>query len=153
MRYCSILDKIQTNKVDSIKDYISKQLPGRQDILTVIHSIITDKDKTITATIESMMGKEMIMYKAKGMMKYALSSVKNYMSLHCLPIYMNSPLHAKYQALLPCASFQKGCINFKNDTEMPLDVTRQLITDCAPIDLVAIREKYLSDRKKSKAGK
>jgi len=79
--------------------------------------------------------------------------VKDYMSLHCMPIYMNSPLHAKYQALLPGASFQKGCINFKTEGEMPLDVTSQLITDCAPVDLIAIREKYLSDKKKSKTAK
>jgi hypothetical protein len=36
---------------------------------------------------------------------------------------------------------------------MPIGITRQLITDCAPIDLVAIRQKYLSDKKKSKVSK
>jgi len=93
------------------------------------------------------MGKEMIIYKDRGMMKYALASVTNYMSLHVLPIYGSPVLHAKYKALLPQASFQKGCINFSTAAEMPLEVIKQLITDCAKIDLVKIREDQLAERK------
>jgi hypothetical protein len=32
-----------------------------------------------------MMGKEMIVYSARGIFKYGLSSMKNYMSLHVMP--------------------------------------------------------------------
>jgi hypothetical protein len=131
----------------NIKDYILKQSPERQGILTDIHSIIIDKDKTVVATIEPMMGKEMIMYKAKGMMKYALSSVKNYMSLHCLPMYGSPAIFNKYKALLPDAVFQKGCINFTSAKQMPLKIVKQLFTECAPIDLVKMREEYLKQKK------
>lgn len=133
-----------------IKDYILKQPAGRQEILTDIDSIIMDKDKTVVATIEPMMGKEMIMYKAKGMMKYALSSVKNYMSLHCLPMYGSPALYNKYKAVLPDANFQKGCINFTSAEEMPLDIIRQLFADCSGIDLVKMREEYLKEKKAKK---
>ena len=133
-----------------IKEYISKQSADRQTMLADIHAIIIDKDKTVAATIEPMMGKEMIMYKAKGMMKYALSSVKNYMSLHCLPIYGSPELFNKYKALLPDANFQKGCINFTSARQVPLDIVKQLFLDCAPIDLVKMREKYLEQRKEKK---
>jgi len=57
----------------------------------------------------------MIVYNAPGIFKYGLSSVKNYMSLHVLPIYGSASLHSKYKALLLNANFQKGCINFKNE--------------------------------------
>ncbi len=77
-------------------------------------------------------------------MKYALSSVKNRLSLHCLPINMIPSLHAKYSTLLPLANVQKGCINFKNTTELPLGIAAGLIAECAPINLAEI----LASRKK-----
>ncbi len=133
-----------------IETYISNQPSDRQSILTKIHEAILENDKSVEAVIEPMMRVEMIIYKAKGSMKYGLANVKNYMSLHLLPIYGSQPLHTKYQALLPKASFQKGCINFKNEDEMPMDIVQQLICDCAPIDLVKIREDYLKAKKVKK---
>ncbi len=127
--------------------YISNQLFERQNILTKIHEAILENDKSVEAIVEPMMRIEMIIYKAKGSMKYGLASVKNHLSLHLLPIYGSQLLHAKYKALLPNANFQKGCINFKNEDEMPIDIVKQLICDCAPIDLVKIREDYLKAKK------
>jgi hypothetical protein len=133
----------------TIAEYISQQSPDRQPLLTSMHESIIKNDASVVAAVGTMMRKDMILYTDRGFFKYGLASVKEYMSLHCLPIYMNPPLHAKYQALLPDANFQKGCINFKNDAELPLEITARLIADCAPIDLVAIRQEYLKSKKKS----
>ena len=130
--------------------HISQAPSDRQDILTTIHNIIMEHDKTVAPVVESMMRKEMIIYKANGMMKYGLSSVKNYMSLHVLPIYMNPALHAKYEPLLNKASFQKGCINFDNAEQMPLHILKELITDCSKIDLLKIRQEQLAKKKAKK---
>ena len=130
-----------------IEVYISNQLPERQAILTKIHKIIVETDKSVIAIIEPMMGHEMIVYKAKGMMKYGLSSVKNYMSLHILPIYASSILHSRYEVLLNKAKFQKGCINFENEETMPVEIVQQLIRDCSVIDLQKIREEYQKQKK------
>ncbi len=127
--------------------YISAQPADRHAILTAIHSIILEEDKAALAVVEPMMGKEMILYKVKGSMKYGLASVKKYMSLHVLPIYGSAALHAKYKLLLPKASFQKGCINFETAEEMPLGIIRQLIADCSKIDLLKIREDYLREKR------
>jgi len=137
----------------TVTEYIDQQNPARQPLLTGMHESILKNDTSVVAAVGKMMGKDMILYTDRGFFKYGLASIKDYMSLHCLPIYMNPPLHAKYQALLPAANLQKGCINFKTEAEMPIGITSQLITDCAPIDLVAIRQKYLSDKKKSKVSK
>ena len=132
------------------KDYILKQLPARQKLLTKIHYLILEADKQVSPVVELMMGKEMIVYKGKGSMKYALASVKNYMSLHLLPIYGSTALHSKYKTLLNKADIQKGCINFTNEDEMPLDIVKQLMTDCSSIDLLKIREEYLMSKKLKK---
>lgn len=130
-----------------IKDFISKQPLVRQNILTRIHSTIVVADKSVKAEVETMMGKEMIVYRGKGLMKYGLSSVKNYMSLHVMPIYGSNILYSKYKTLLKKANFQKGCINFDNDDKMPLDIVQQLIVDCSTLDLVKIKEDYLKQKK------
>jgi hypothetical protein len=133
-----------------IQNYISAQPLGRQSVLTDIHSIIVEEDKTVVPVVEPMMRKEMIIYKSTGMMKYGLAGVKNYMSLHVLPIYMSETLFSKYKSLLPKANFQKGCINFDSAEEMPLDIVRQLIADCSKIDLAKIRQDQLKERKEKR---
>ena len=131
----------------TIEAFIAGQPTDRQQLLKELHAIIVAQDKTVTHGIEPMMGIEMIMYKDRGMMKYALASVKKYMSLHVLPIYGSPTLHARYKNLLDKASFQKGCINFTDKEQMPLDIARSLITDCSGIDLIKIREDYLRSKK------
>ena len=132
----------------TIAEFIEIQPEERQKLLSDIHETILLNDKTVTAEVAPMMGKDMIIYNAPGSFKYGLSSVKNYMSLHVLPMYGSSVLYEKYKALLNNASFQKGCINFKNNEEMPLKEVKELIAECSQIDLRALREEYLKNKKK-----
>ena len=132
----------------TISEFISTQPEERQELLSQLHEIITQKDKTVTPVVAPMMGKEMIIYNAPGSFKYGLASVKNYMSLHVLPMYGSTIIYEKYKALLTKANFQKGCINFKNKDEMPLKIVKDLITDCAKIDLLVLRENYLKSKSK-----
>ena len=133
-----------------IIEYITNQPLDRQTLLTNIHEAIIENDKTVIAEVHSMMGKVMIIYKGKGVMKYGLASVKNYMSLHAMPIYGSTVLHTKYKTLLPKATFQKGCINFINEEEMPLEIIKELIIDCSPYDLMKMKEEYLKSKNAKK---
>jgi len=132
----------------TIEQYLSAQEIERQNILSKIHTALLDADKTVSAQVGKMMGKEMILYNAPGTFKYGLSSVKNHMSLHLMPIYCVPTLHAKYKELLPNASFQKGCINFSTEEEVPIEILKSLLVDCSKIDLFKIREDYLKSKKK-----
>lgn len=132
----------------TILEFISTQPEDRQELLSQLHEIIIQKDKTVTPVIAPMMGKEMIIYNAPGSFKYGLSSVKNYMSLHVLPMYGSTVIYEKYKALLKNAAFQKGCINFKSKDEIPLKIVKELIADCSKIDLRVLRENYLKSKSK-----
>jgi len=129
-----------------IEVYIISQPNDRQKILLDIHKAIIENDKSVIAKVELMMGKEMIVYKGKGVMKYGLASMKKYISLHLMPIYGSITLHSKYKTLLPLANFQKGCINFNNENEMPIAIVRELIIDCSSFDLMKMREEYLKSK-------
>lgn len=122
-------------------EYIDKQDPERRALLTSIHRLILKTNKNVSPGVSKMMGADMIQYKTGNYFTYGLASVKNHISLHLLPMYMNKPIHEKYTGLLTKATFQKGCINFKNASEMPLDKVEQLLTDCSKIDVVAMLEK------------
>ena len=122
------------------EEYLSKQDGDRKELLTRIHSIILQADSTVTASVGTMMGKEMLLYKEKDYFKYGLAAVKNYMTMHIMPIYGGSPLHAKYRELLPHAEFQKGCINFRDATAVPSHIIRALFVDCAKVSIAAILE-------------
>lgn len=130
-----------------VEHYILSQPLDRQSVITDIHLIILQEDQTVVPMVEPMMGKEMIVYKGKGFMKYGIASVKNYMSLHVMPIYGSEILFTRYKTLLPKANFQKGCINFDTADKMPLDIVRQLFADCSKIDLLKIKEDYLEKKK------
>lgn len=132
----------------TIVEFISNQLPERQDFFTKMHAIIIKEDKSVEPIIGTMMRMEMIHYNTSGTFKYGLASTKKYISFHAMPIYMSAAIHAKYKILLPKANFQKGCINFIDENEMPLAIFRKLIIDCSKIDLVKIREEQLKSRKK-----
>lgn len=134
----------------TISEFISNQPAERQKLLSELHEIIIREDKNVKAEIGLMMKNEMIIYNAPGTFKYGLASVKQHMSLHLLPMYSSPELYAKYKELLPDASFQKGCINFKSTDEMPLKIIKQLMHDCSKIDLLAIREKQLKSKIKKK---
>lgn len=121
-------------------EFISQQPAERQGLMTALHNAIISNDATVIPVIEPMMGKEMIIYKEAKYMKYGLASVKNYMSLHCLPMYMNPVLHGRYEPLLPAAKFQKGCINFASADELPVDTAAALIKDCSAISIAALLE-------------
>jgi len=127
-------------------EYISSQPPAWQEQMIALHEAILANDKTVTPVIEMMMGKEMILYKERGYMKYGLSGAKKHMSLHCLPIYMHPTLHPKYEALLPKAKLQKGCINFTDGNELPIEIATALIAECAKISIADM----LENRKKKK---
>ncbi|MBC9909851.1 DUF1801 domain-containing protein [Chitinophaga varians] len=130
----------------TISEYISSMPADRQALLTSLHETIIANDPGVTPVIKPMMGKEMILYEQRAYMKYGLASTQKYMSLHCLPIYMNPSLHAQYEKLLTAAKFQKGCINFPDADAMPLTVVTALITDCAAINIADM----LENRKRNK---
>lgn len=130
----------------TVTEYISSMPLDRQALLNTIHETIVANDPTVNPVIKPMMGKEMILYEERSYMKYGLASAKNHLSLHCLPIYMNPPLHAKYEKLLPAAKFQKGCINFLDTDAMPPAIVAALIVDCSSISIAAM----LENRKRNK---
>ena len=115
----------------SVTEFLNSQETERKKILTAIHKIIAESHPKLKPRMGDMMGKEMIIYEIDGAFTYALASVKDYMSLHNIIMYGHAPLYAKYSKLLSKAKFQKGCINFKNAEQMPMDIVKEFMQESA----------------------
>jgi hypothetical protein len=128
----------------TIQEYIADAPAEKQDLLNQLHQLIISGDPAVTPLVKPLMGKAAILYEDHGYMKYGLADTKKYISLHCLPMYMDAALHAKITAMLPAAQVQKGCINFSGIDELPLEAAAAIIEDCARVDMVTV----LKNRKK-----
>jgi predicted amidohydrolase len=124
-----------------ISEFFSTVPSDRQSLFTELHNTILTNDPNVKPVVKPMMGKEMILYEERGYMKYGLASAKKYMSLHCLPMYMNPALHVTYEKRFPAAKFQKGCINFTDAASMPIPIVTALITECSTINIADMLEK------------
>jgi hypothetical protein len=134
----------ENNSHMTITEFLSEQEPERKKLLSSLHELILKTNPKVIAEVAPMMGNETIQYKFNNNFVYGLASPKAHMSLHAMPIYISKPIHEKYSKLLKKAKLQKGCVNFKNADEMPLDIAKQLLTECANID-------WLAEYKKKKA--
>ncbi len=126
----------------TMSDFLLEQDSPRRGILSAIHRIITETDRQVKPEVGPMLGNEMIIYKQSGVFKYGLSSPKSHMSLHLMPMYGSPAIRSKYSKLLKRAKFQKGCINFKKEDEMPVGTVKDLIRDCAAVDYSSAIERY-----------
>jgi hypothetical protein len=131
------------------KEYIAKQIPERKELMTIIHNTIMDNNKRVKPDVSKMMGHDMIQYKLNGVFMYGLDSGKYHVTLHLLPMYGSPVIYAKYKKLLDKAKFQKGCINFTAEEQVPTKVISSLIKDCAKCEDMII-EMYMARKKKKK---
>jgi hypothetical protein len=125
----------------TIPEFIQTAPAERQDTLSKFYEIILANDASVVAAVKPMMSKDMILFEERCYMKYGLASVKAYMSLHCLPMYMNPALYDEFVKMLPKASFQKGCINFKDETEFPQSALAEIIKACSTTNIAEVLEK------------
>jgi hypothetical protein len=122
------------------KQYIESLPEDRKEVISKLREFILKSDPLVKEVVGGMMGKEMLVFMQDDIMKYALSSMKEHMSFHSMVMYGSSlrfggsGLREKFEKLLPKAKFQKGCINFKNAMQMPLDIAEKFIKEMSKVE-------------------
>ena len=135
----------------TVTEFIKGLGPDRKGVISSMHKIVTENHPNLKSRIGEMMGKEMILYEYDGAFMYALASVKSHMSFHNIIMYGHAPLYAKYSKLLNKAKFQKGCVNFNNQEQVPLNVFKEFIADsvkAAPVYLEMYKARMVKTKKK-----
>lgn len=122
------------------KQYLNSLPDDRKAIISKLREYILKSDPLVKEVVAGMMGREMLVYMQGDLMKYAVSSVKQHMSFHSMVMYGSSTrfggsgLREKFEKLLPKAKFQKGCINFKNTVQLPLDIAEEFVKEMAKVE-------------------
>ena len=143
------------------KQYLDSLPEDRKEVMSKLRQIILKSDPLVREVVAGMMGREMLMYMQGDFMKYALSSVKQHMSFHSMVMYGSSTrfggggLRERYEKLLPKAKFQKGCINFKDAIQMPMDIAEKFVKEMAQVEYppAAFKEQMEKSAAKLKAKK
>src|SRR5437867_636383 len=113
------------------KQYIDSLPEDRKEVISKLRELILKSDPLVREVVTGVMGRDALVYLQGDIMKYALSSVKQYMSFYSMVMYASKGMKEKFTKLLPKAKFQKGCINFKEAVHMPLDVMEKFIKEMA----------------------
>ncbi len=122
------------------KQFLDSLPEDRKEVIGKLRQFILRSDPLVKEVVAGMMGREMLIYMQGDFMKYALSSVKQHMSFHSMVMYGSSirfgggGLREKYEKLMPKAKFQKGCINFKDTVQMPLDIAEKFVKEMAKVE-------------------
>lgn len=122
------------------KQYLDSLPEDRKEMISKLRELILKSDPLVKEVVAGMMGRESLVFMQGDFMKYALSSVKEHMSFHSMVMYGSSirfggsGLREKFEKLLPKVKFQKGCINFKNAMQMPLDIAEKFVKEMAKVE-------------------
>jgi uncharacterized protein YdhG (YjbR/CyaY superfamily) len=99
-------------------------------------------------------GPKYLTFKADDDWYVCLANQKNYISLYLTPVYLFPELKAKLDNSGKKLKCGKGCINFKQAEDLPLETIAEIIsTHDAESYKKHVREIRESRRKKSKPGK
>lgn len=131
------------------KDDFCKSLPAvHRGLIEKLLPVIASHEAHVHWDVGQAMGAEMLIYRQDGEFKYAFSSHNNHLSFHAMVMYCYPELHRKHSKLMKSATFQKGCINFKDGVAFPFAAFEEFIRDAATFQYPSPRQIERRERMK-----
>ena len=131
---------------DKIEIYFDSFEAKEKSALGEFHKIIVRNDPKVGCVIARVMSIERgLVYHEKGVFKYALAKTKGYYTIHNMVMYAYPEIRLLFEThrqSLKGLRFQKGCINFKDPEDFPLEVFAMFIKKSAQMDFSRIIERY-----------
>ena len=132
-----------TNKIEIYFDSFEAK---ERSVLSKFHEAVMKNDSRVKCVIARVMSIEQaLIYQEQDVFKYALAKTKGYFTLHNMIMYAYPEIknvlddHIKKVKGL---KFQKGCINFKNAEDFPLEVFGEFIRKSSQMDFSKIVARY-----------
>lgn len=91
-----------------------------------------------------MSNKNCFRYEEDGVFKYGLAKTKNHFSFHSMIMYANSDVRNFIKENSNSLKIQKGCINFKNVDDFPVELFKEFISISASADFSSVINHYKS---------
>jgi hypothetical protein len=104
---------------------------GPSPLIEAFKRIIVANDTSVSQSSGLMMGEKGWMFHRSGEFTYAVTAGKSRVTLHAMPMYCEPKIHDAYKKRIANGDFGKGCIRFKPDANVDLDLIAAFICDCA----------------------
>ena len=126
-----------------IQSFINQQTQETKAVFDHIHNLISKYDDKIHAEVGSVMGQEeALVYNQEGAFKYGITKTKNHYSFHSMVMYSYPELRERLKNQTKGIKFQKGCLNFKEASQIKLEEFETFIKDSALSDFSVVIEHY-----------
>lgn len=113
--------------------------PSGLKLAEALARTIAANDATVTRNDGVMGGEKGVVFHrtagGKSVFAYAVTAGKSRVTLHAMPMYSEPKVHAAFKARVAGGDFGKGCILFKPDATVDLNVIAELIRACAKVSL------------------
>jgi hypothetical protein len=123
--------------IDSLEEPDKTELKKYQNIILRSDSKVVEKHTKIMSVENS------LTYEEEGVFKYGLTKTKNHYSFHSMVMYSNADvLEYIKKYVKKGAKVQKGCVNFKNTSQLPIEIFQEIMLLSAKKDFSPVIEHY-----------
>ena len=105
-------------------------------------AIIESDSKIIEKPSKFMSIENALVYEEVGVFKYGLAKTKNYYTFHSMVMYSNADVSEFIKKHVNGAKVQKGCVNFKSFSQLPIEIFREIMVISASKDFTPVIEHY-----------
>jgi hypothetical protein len=123
--------------IDTLEEPDKTELKKYQNIILRSDSKVVEKHTKIMSVENS------LTYEEEGVFKYGLTKTKNHYSFHSMVMYSNADvLEYIKKYVKKGAKVQKGCVNFKNTSQLPIEIFQEIMLLSAKKDFSPVIEHY-----------
>ena len=114
-----------------------------KEIINQMRGSILKMDVKVIESIGNIMSsKDCFIYKEEGVFKYGLARTKNHFSFHSMIMYSNQEVRKFIMNNSKELKIQKGCVNFNDLNNFPLDLFREFLSISAKADFSPVINHY-----------
>jgi hypothetical protein len=120
------------------------ELPEEENIaINKMRELILEIDSNVNEKVGDIMSsKNCFRYEESGAFKYGLAKTKNHFSFHSMVMYVNSEVRNFIEKNSAYLTIQKGCVNFRDVENFPLDLFKEFMTLSASADFSSVVNHY-----------
>lgn len=126
-----------------LNTFLAESSKKEKDIINQMRKLILEIDPNVKEKAGDIMSiKNCFIYEEEGVFKYGLAKTKNHFTFHSMVMYSNKNVYNFIVEKSESLKIQKGCINFRNLVDFPLDLFKEFLSVSASIDFSSVINHY-----------
>ena len=124
--------------------------PDKEELDKYRTAILESDPHVVEKVANIMRSKNALIYEEEGVFKYGLAKTKNHFTFHSMVMYSNSDVFDFIKNnVKKGAKVQKGCVNFKTTSQLPIEIFKEIMSFSAAKDFSPVIEYNKKKRKEN----